>query len=82
MTQPEVEKSEGAQLEVTEPTRSTARHVRHDHIPTDLDDPHRAALEENPEHAERLTLTTILAVIVSQQSCQPCVRFKQNVNRA
>ena len=34
-------------------------------IPTDLDDPHRAALEENPEHAEKLTWVTTLAVIVS-----------------
>jgi len=58
------EKMDGTHLEVTEPPRSTARHVRHDYIPTDLDDPHRAALEENPEHAERMTWATILAVLV------------------
>ncbi|ETN36195.1 uncharacterized protein HMPREF1541_08472 [Cyphellophora europaea CBS 101466] len=33
------------------------------HVPLDLDDPHRAALEDNPAHAERLTWTTLLAVI-------------------
>ncbi|KIW15109.1 hypothetical protein PV08_07896 [Exophiala spinifera] len=33
------------------------------HVPLDLDDPHRAALEDNPEHAEKLTWTTLLAVI-------------------
>lgn len=60
------EKSDGSQLEVIEPARSTARHLQSDYdIPTDLDDPHRAALEENPEHAEKLSLNTILAVLVS-----------------
>ena len=34
-------------------------------IPVDLVDPHRAALEYNPEHAETPSLSTILAVIVS-----------------
>lgn len=34
-------------------------------IPLDLDDPHRAAIEDNPERAEKLTWTTLLAVIVS-----------------
>lgn len=63
------EKNDGSQLEVSEPARSTARHLQSDYIPTDLDDPHRAALEENPEHAERLSLTTILAVLVSPILC-------------
>lgn len=34
-------------------------------LPVDLDDPHRAALENNPDHAERPSLATILAVLVS-----------------
>lgn len=59
------EKSDSAQFEVSEPARSAVRHGHSDYIPTDLDDPHRAALEENPEHAEKLTWTTILAVLVS-----------------
>jgi len=33
-----------------------------DSPPLDLDDPHRAALENNPEHAEKLTLQVGLAV--------------------
>ncbi|KAJ9643789.1 hypothetical protein H2204_001934 [Knufia peltigerae] len=33
-------------------------------IPLDLDDPHRAAIEDNPERAEKLTWTTLLAVII------------------
>ncbi len=40
------------------------RHVEHSTVPLDLDDPHRAALEDNPEHAEKLTLSTVLAVMV------------------
>ncbi|SMQ51128.1 unnamed protein product [Zymoseptoria tritici ST99CH_3D7] len=32
-------------------------------IPIDLDDPHRGALEDNPEHAERLSGRLVLAVI-------------------
>jgi hypothetical protein len=35
-------------------------------IPVDLVDPHRAALEYNPDHAETPSLSTILAVIVSR----------------
>ena len=33
-----------------------------DSPPLDLDDPHRAAIEANPEHAEKLTLQVALAV--------------------
>jgi hypothetical protein len=35
-----------------------------EHAPLDLDDPHRAALEDNPDHRENLSLPLILAVIV------------------
>lgn len=48
---------------------SHATHLEHiecsEHIPLDLIDPHRAALEDNPEKAERPSLSTCLAVIVS-----------------
>jgi hypothetical protein len=54
----------GAEVEVTEPSHLEARHVPMVEIPLDLDDPHRAALEDNPERAEKLTWTTLLAVIV------------------
>lgn len=37
-----------------------------DDVPLDFIDPHRAALEMNPEHSQKLTLSTILAVVVSQ----------------
>ena len=51
---------------------STDDHIDHnnhdDHIkgnmPLDFDDPHRAALEDNPERAQKLTLSTALAVLV------------------
>ncbi|KAK6375984.1 hypothetical protein LTS17_007234 [Exophiala oligosperma] len=34
-----------------------------DDVPLDFIDPHRAALEMNPEHSQKLTLSTILAVV-------------------
>jgi hypothetical protein len=45
----------------TETTKGTAHHL--DHVPT-LDDPHRAALEENPSKPKRLSSATFLAVFV------------------
>jgi hypothetical protein len=36
-----------------------------DGIPLDFEDPHLAALEDNPEHAKKLTVKTILALFVS-----------------
>ncbi|EXJ61054.1 hypothetical protein A1O7_05207 [Cladophialophora yegresii CBS 114405] len=56
------EKRVDAGVEVTEHARSEARHVAVHEIPLDLDDPHKAALEDNPEKAEGLTLTTFLAI--------------------
>ncbi|KIW90309.1 uncharacterized protein Z519_08953 [Cladophialophora bantiana CBS 173.52] len=39
-------------------------HQQHvEDVPLDFIDPHRAALENNPEHAEKLSLSTILAVV-------------------
>jgi len=35
---------------------------------TQDDDPHRAALEDNPEHAEKLTWTVILSALVCDLS--------------
>jgi len=35
-----------------------------DAIPLDLDDPHRAAIEDNPDEAKKLTPSTVLAVAV------------------
>jgi hypothetical protein len=40
-------------------------------VPVDLDDPHRAALEDNPEHAEKLSVRLVLAVIVRALSTPP-----------
>ena len=39
-------------------------HARDKQIPLDLHDPHRAALEDNPEHAGRPPVKTMLAVVV------------------
>lgn len=38
-------------------------------VPLDMDDPHRAALEDNPEHAEKISLQTALAVLVRLDAC-------------
>lgn len=43
---------------------SVERIERIDGRPSDFYDPHRAALEENPDHAERPSARTILAVLV------------------
>jgi hypothetical protein len=53
-----------AEIEAIEPSRSEVRHHDASDIPLDLDDPHRAAIEDNPEKAETLTWTTLLAVLV------------------
>jgi hypothetical protein len=39
-----------------------------DIVPLDFEDPHRAALEDNPQHAEKLTTKTLLAVFVRYHS--------------
>jgi hypothetical protein len=52
-------------VQAIESTRSEARHVPVYEIPLDLDDPHKAALEENPERAETLTWRTVCAILVS-----------------
>ncbi|KIX99239.1 uncharacterized protein Z520_04815 [Fonsecaea multimorphosa CBS 102226] len=57
------EKRAAAEVEVLEQARSEARHVPVHEIPLDLDDPHKAALEDNPEKAETLTWTTLLAIV-------------------
>lgn len=36
-------------------------HLEHRELPTGYTDPHKAALEDNPEHAEKLTLSVILS---------------------
>ncbi len=59
------EKAEHAEVDVIEHPRSEARHVGDFEVPLDLDDPHKAALEDNPEKAETLTLRTLLAILVS-----------------
>lgn len=46
-------------------------HARSDHVPIDLDDPHRAALDDNPSQAQRPPLKTILAVLVSHYLVEP-----------
>jgi len=47
------------------PPESYVKHTDYSSPPINLDDPHRAALENAPEHAEKPSLQTILAVIVS-----------------
>lgn len=44
---------------------STEKPQHAEDVPLDFIDPHRAALEMNPEHSEKLSLSTILAVVVS-----------------
>ena len=58
------EKIDSGEVQVVEDLEQ-AYGVSKRHVPLDLDDPHRAALEDNPEHAEKLTWTTLLAIIVS-----------------
>jgi hypothetical protein len=36
-------------------------------VPLDLDDPHRAALENNPEHSAKLSFKSLMAVNVSKE---------------
>jgi MFS family permease len=38
-------------------------HSEHREIPLGYEDPHKAALEDNPEHAEKLTLSVILSAL-------------------
>ncbi|KAL2423684.1 Trichothecene efflux pump TRI12 [Exophiala dermatitidis] len=59
------DKPQRSEVEAVEGPVSQPRHGHSDHfehIPLDLDDPHRAAIEDNPEKAETLTWTTLLAV--------------------
>ncbi|KIV87065.1 hypothetical protein PV11_02636 [Exophiala sideris] len=57
------EKPRGQEVEVREPSHLESRHVPVVEIPLDFEDPHRAALEDNPEKAETLTWRTLLAVL-------------------
>ncbi|KAE8447884.1 hypothetical protein EG329_010113 [Mollisiaceae sp. DMI_Dod_QoI] len=38
-------------------------HMEHREVPLGYEDPHKAALEDNPEHAEKLTLSVILSAL-------------------
>jgi hypothetical protein len=38
-------------------------HLEHRELPLGYEDPHKAALEDNPEHAEKLTLAVILSAV-------------------
>jgi hypothetical protein len=54
-------------MAVTKDGISTERIENSEHmasIPIDLDDPHRGALEDNPERAEKLSWRLVLAVMV------------------
>lgn len=55
-----------AEKKPLEPPCDTAveRIERIDDRPSDFFDPHRAALEENPDHAEMPSTRTVLAVVV------------------
>lgn len=48
------------------PAGSEVEHIIHEDNspPLDFTDPHRAALEDNPEHAESLNFRTLAAVVV------------------
>jgi hypothetical protein len=52
--------AESQHLEASQPLEETSS--------IDWDDPHRAALADNPEKAEKLSWSTILAVMVSTPS--------------
>src|ERR1700712_158159 len=38
-------------------------HLEHRELPLGYEDPHKAALEDNPEHAEKLTLSVLLSAL-------------------
>ena len=38
-------------------------HLEHVQLPLGYEDPHRAALEDNPEHAEKLTVSVVLSAL-------------------
>ncbi|RFU35442.1 hypothetical protein B7463_g866, partial [Scytalidium lignicola] len=44
-------------------TEVAESHLEHREVPLGYEDPHRAALEDNPEHAEKLTLTVMLSAL-------------------
>ncbi|RDL37977.1 uncharacterized protein BP5553_05410 [Venustampulla echinocandica] len=48
--------------QAVETETNIARHESHV-LPHGYDDPHRAALEDNPEHAEKLTLSVLLSAL-------------------
>lgn len=53
-------------IDVKSATAMTSSHHEHkDVVPIDLEDPHAAALQDNPEHVEKLTTNTLLALFVS-----------------
>jgi MFS family permease len=45
------------------PTDSGVEHHEHQALPAGYDDPHRAALEDNPPEPEKLTLSVILSAL-------------------
>ena len=47
-------------------------HQHVEDVPLDFVDPHRAALESNPEHSEIPSLSTLLAVAVGLVTAFPC----------
>ena len=51
----EEQRPKAAEAGVSQPVR----HVEHSTVPLDLDDPHRAALEDNPERADKLSLSLL-----------------------
>lgn len=54
--------SKRSDFDAVEVSKDKQQHV--EDVPLDFIDPHRAALEMNPEHSEKLSWSTILAVIV------------------
>ncbi len=56
--------SKEAELEMAQ-LGPSAQHVERAGRPVEDDDPHKAALEDNPAHAERMSWPTCAAVFVS-----------------
>lgn len=46
-----------------EPAEIEIAHNENHEVPLGFEDPHRAALEDNPEHAEKLSLSVILSAL-------------------
>jgi hypothetical protein len=65
----EMNKTENAIATAPAGNETTYSHT--EQVPLDLDNPHRAALEHNPDNAELPAKTTIAAIVVKSCSFPP-----------